>query len=113
MIASAKAGPPPIPHKALNSRKLADAIAFCMTAEAAAAAGKIAAEMRDENGVAQAVASFHRQLPRTKMSCELVSQQPATWLYTHCKHPIRLSNVAVKSLSQAPDSKVKRKHLQQ
>ena len=113
MIASAKAGPPPIPHKALNSRNLADAIAFCMTAEAAKAASDIAVKMRGENGVAQAVASFHRQLPRTEMSCELVSGQPATWLFTNCKHPIRLSNTAVRILSQAPDSKMKKKHLKQ
>ena len=113
MIASAKAGPPPIPHKALNSRNLADAIDFCMTAEAAKAAGDIAVKMRGENGVAQAVVSFHRQLPRTKMSCEMVSGQPATWVYTNCKRPIRLSNTAVRILSQTPDFKMKEKHLTQ
>lgn len=113
MIANTKAGPPPIPHKTLNSKYLTNAIAYCLTAEAAAAAGEIAAKMRNENGVRQAVLSFHRQLPRDRIGCELSPQQPATWLYTNCKRPIRLSNFAVESLSLARDCKFKRKHLKQ
>ena len=113
MIANAKAGPKPIPHKALNSKNLAYAIAYCLTVEAATAAGEIAARIRNENGVQQAVASFHRRLPRDSMGCELAPQQPATWLYTACKFPIRLSNLAVESLSLAQVSKFKRKQLRQ
>ncbi len=113
MIANARAGPPPIPFKALTAKNLADAMTFCSTAEAASAAGEIAANMRNENGVRQAVASFHRQLPRDRIACELIPQQPAIWLYTNCKNPVRLSNLAVESLSLASDLKFKRKHLKQ
>ena len=113
MIASASAGPEPIPYKGLNSRNLADAIAFCLTPEAANAAKDIAQRMRNEHGVRQAVASFHRQLPRDRMGCEIVPQRSATWLYTNCKHPIRLSSLAVENLCLAGDKKFKRKHLKQ
>ena len=113
MIANAKAGPPPIPHKALNSKNLADAIAFCLTAETAKAARDIADRMRDEKGVRQAVASFHRHLPQDRIGCEMVPRQPATWLYTDCRRPIRLSNLAVENLSLARNLKFKRKNLKQ
>ena len=113
MIANAKAGPLPIPQKSLNSSNLADAIGFCLTAETANAARCIANRMRDEKGVEQAVASFHRQLPRDRIGCELVPQRPATWLYTRCKRPMRLSTVAVENLSLLRDLKFKRKHLKQ
>ena len=113
MIAAAKAGPEPIPYKALSSKNLADAIVYCLTPEAARAASDIALKMRDEKGVTQAVASFHRQLPRDRMSCELAPRQPATWLYTNFKRPMRLSNLAVENLCLARDLKFKRKHLKQ
>ena len=113
MIAAAKAGPEPIPYKALNSKNLAEAIAFCLTAETASAATGIADKMRNENGVKQAVASFHRQLPRDRMGCDLLPQQPATWVYTNCKRPMRLSNLAVENLCRAQDLKFKRKHVKQ
>lgn len=112
MIANARAGPEPIPYKALNSKNLADAISFCLSPAAIAAAGDIARKMRHENGVKQAVASFHRQLPRSRMECELVLHQPATWLYTRYKVPLRLSSVAVEVLSRT-GLNLKRKHLKQ
>ena len=113
MIASANAGPPPIPHKALNSKNLADAIAFCLTPETARAASDIANRMRDEKGVQQAVASFHRQLPRELIGCDLAPRQPATWLYTRFKRPMKLSNFAVEHLCLAQEHKFKRKDLKQ
>ena len=111
MIANAKAGPQPIPYKSLNSENLADAINFCMKSDTAEAAKDIAHKMRNEEGVKQAVASFHRHLQQDRISCELLPWEPATWLYTHCKHPIRLSNLAVENLCLAPNLKFKRKHL--
>lgn len=75
MIANAGAGPQTISHRTLNGKNLADAITFCLTAESATAAYDIARKMRDENGVVQAVASFHRQLPRDRMGCELAPQE--------------------------------------
>ncbi|KAL6714655.1 hypothetical protein ACLMJK_008080 [Lecanora helva] len=111
MIANAKAGPPPIPPKLLDSRILADAIALCLRAENAKAAGDIANKMRDEKGVRDAVASFHRKLPRDRMMCEAVPGRSADWLFTHCKYPIRLSNLAVENLLLAKDVRFGRKHL--
>ncbi|KAL9617199.1 MAG: hypothetical protein Q9160_008004 [Pyrenula sp. 1 TL-2023] len=111
MIASARAGPEPIPYKVLNSRNLAGAIEYCLSKAAIAAADDISRKMRHENGVQQAVASFHRQLPRDRMNCQVVPREPATWLYTHCKVPMRLSYRAVEVLCRAPELKFKRKHL--
>ena len=113
MIASAKAGPRPIPHKALDCKNLSEAIRFCLNADTANAACEIARKMRVENGVAQAVASFHRQLPRDRMGCELVPRQSASWLYMGSKRPMKLSNLAVENLCLAKDLKFKRKHLKQ
>ena len=113
MIANAKAGPQPILYRELNSKNLADAITFCLTVESADAANIIARKMRKENGVERAVASFHRQLPRDVIGCGLVPQRSATWLYTDCQRPIRLSNLAVENLCLAQDLKFKRKHLKQ
>ncbi|KAG8532911.1 uncharacterized protein KY384_002789 [Bacidia gigantensis] len=111
MIANAKAGPQPIPHKALNSHNLAEAITFCESEETVNVASEIAYKMRDESGVRQAVASFLRQLPRDRLGCELVPGQSANWIYTNCKRPIRISNLAVENLCLSKDVKFKRKHL--
>ena len=51
MIANAKAGPQPIPYKALNSKNLVDAIALYLTTETAEAARNISYKMREERGV--------------------------------------------------------------
>jgi hypothetical protein len=71
MVAVAGAGPKPIHHKSLNAQNLAEAIAFCLTPEAAAAAGKIAVQMSSETGVRTAVDSFHSHLPVEKMACDV------------------------------------------
>ena len=113
MIANAKAGPLPIPYRELTGTKLAEAVQFCLTAEAKCAVKIIADRIRSENGVRQAVAFFHSQLPREKMQCEILPQQSATWLYTRCKRPLRLSNLAVEHLYRDPNIKVKQKHLKQ
>ena len=113
MIANAKAGPEPIPYKELNSNRLADGITLCLMGETVNAAKDIANKMRDERGVQQAVASFHRQLPKEWMGCEITPQQPAIWLYTECKCPVRLSNSSVENLCLAQDIKLKRKYMKQ
>ena len=113
MVANAKAGPEPIPYKALNKDNLADAIRYCATNEAAQAANRFAEDMRNEDGVKRAVALFHKQLPRDKMECEVMPKRAASWLYTGGKRTIRLSSTAVENLSLARDLKFKRKHLQQ
>lgn len=109
MIANAKAGPQPIAYKALDSNNLADAITYCLTDEAVAAAKDIASKMRTENGVKQAVATFHRQLPHGEIRCDLVPQTPASWLYTRLDRPVKLSHYAAEVLLK--EHKVDRKHL--
>ncbi|KAM0415881.1 hypothetical protein ACHAPT_013143 [Fusarium lateritium] len=77
MVAAAGAGPEPIPQKSLTVERLAEAIRFCLTPEAAEAAAKIAAKMRAESGVKAAVASFHNHLPQDNLECDIVKGQPA------------------------------------
>ena len=77
MVASAGAGPPPIPHKTLNAANLSKAIEFCKTPEASAAAKAVAVRMAQEDGVTAAVESFHRHLDPEKMRCDLIPTLPA------------------------------------
>lgn len=73
------AGPPPIPHASLNSANLADAIRTCLHPQTAIAAAQIATRMRHEQGVTEAVNSFHRNLPVEEMSCDLLPRRNAVW----------------------------------
>jgi hypothetical protein len=79
MVAAAGAGPAPIPQKQLNATNLAEAIRFCLTSEASDAAQRMAAQMRSENGVARAVASFHANLPLDRMRCDVQPHLAAAW----------------------------------
>jgi hypothetical protein len=107
MVAAAGAGPSPIPQKRLNSTNLAEAIRYCLTPEASNAAQKMAAEMRSENGVARAVASFHANLPLEKMRCDIMPHLAASWsLKTKRGHePVKLSKEAAEIL--VAESKLK------
>lgn len=98
-MAAAGAGPRPIPYKTLNSQKIADAIQYCLTPNALCAAQRIAVKMRAESGVKTAVESFHRWLPQEKLRCDILQDQPATWVYKHGKQRVRLSRIAAKALS--------------
>ena len=98
MVASAGAGPEPIPHAALNPLNLAEAICFCLRPEASAAAQDIAIRMKSESGVATAVNSFHRNLPLDRMRCNLIPGQPAAWAYTKKKQTLTLSKAAMNVL---------------
>lgn len=98
MVATARAGPAPIPFKSLNSENLAQAIRYCLTAEAQDAAAAVAEKMRAESGVKTAIESFHRNLPVENMACDLVPSLPATWSYTKSKKPIKLSGAAAEIL---------------
>ncbi|KAK4099183.1 glycosyltransferase family 1 protein [Parathielavia hyrcaniae] len=93
MVAAAGAGPSPIPQKKLNVANLGDAIRFCLTPEASNAAQTMATQMRSENGVARAIASFHANLPLDKMRCDVMPHLAAAWsLKTKRGHkPVRLS----------------------
>jgi UDP:flavonoid glycosyltransferase YjiC (YdhE family) len=63
MVAVAGAGPEPIPHKSLTAQNLADAISYCLTPQASAAAREIATKMRTESSVRTAANSLHANLP--------------------------------------------------
>jgi hypothetical protein len=92
MVASAGAGPKPINHKTLTSDNLAEAIRVCLSPEALTAAGKIAQKMRVEDGVREAVASFHHNLPVHALTCDLVPGEVACWYYKKGKKEVKLSD---------------------
>ncbi|CAK5273757.1 unnamed protein product [Mycena citricolor] len=99
MIADSGAGPEPIPHKALDGMRLAQAILFCLTAKAQIAAQDIAAKMASERGVDAAVSSFHNNLP-PDMQCDLFPERPAAWTVRKKSH-VRLSKLAAEILIQS------------
>ncbi|PQE27773.1 sterol glucosyltransferase protein [Rutstroemia sp. NJR-2017a BVV2] len=109
MIAAAHAGPPPIHHKLLNQENLTQAIQYCLTEEALNAAADISRKMRAENGVASAVTSFRQNLPIEAMSCDLIPEEPAVWLYSRSKMNLKLSDKAAVILSE--QKKIDAKHL--
>lgn len=95
MVAAAGAGPRPIHHKSLTPDNLAEAIQFCLTPTTEAAAGQIAMNMRQEDGVKTAVASFHRHLPANEMRCDLLPDENAAWRYNKGKKIFKLSDRAI------------------
>jgi hypothetical protein len=109
MVAVAGAGPQPIPYKSLNAKRLADAICFCLTSSAEAAAQGIAEKMKTESGVKAAVESFHANLPLDTMQCDLFPGQPAAWVYEKSSKSIKLSKMAANILIK--QSVIKSKHL--
>ncbi|KAJ5525451.1 hypothetical protein N7494_012101 [Penicillium frequentans] len=98
MVASAGAGPRPIPHKLLTVHNLAKAIKFCLTPEATVAAQELAGKMHTECGVDEAVKSFHRNLPFERMRCMIIPGQVAVWNYKKNKRSLNLSKMAVQTL---------------
>jgi hypothetical protein len=98
VVALAGAGPKPIPYKTLSPQNLADAISFCLTPEAAAAAKIIAEKMRNESGVRAAVKSFHSHLPKEKLQCDLLKDRPAAWICSKGRKRIKVSKLAASVL---------------
>ena len=99
MVAAAGAGASPIPHKQLNTENLAKAIEFCLTPEANAAAQRMADQMRVENGVKTAVASFHNNLPLDQMRCNVLPHRAASWVFKKKNHKVvRLCKEALEFL---------------
>ncbi|KAI0996439.1 Sterol 3-beta-glucosyltransferase [Podosphaera aphanis] len=83
MIKESGAGAPPIPFKDLTAETLADGIGKCLSDQAKASAQKIAAKIEAEgDGAANAVASFHRELPfrgQNSMRCCILENRVAVW----------------------------------
>lgn len=98
MVAAAGAGPRPIRGKALSSQKLWEAISFCLSEEAAEAAGKLAQKLRGDLGVKAAMASFHRHLRPERLSCDLAPEHPAVWACSVSKSGLKLSSICAEVL---------------
>ncbi|KAH6889706.1 hypothetical protein B0T10DRAFT_39116 [Thelonectria olida] len=111
MVAESGAGPRPIPQKELDVQNLAEAIRFCLTPEAAYAAGELAARMKRENGVVTAVKSFHANLPLENLRCDILEDQPAVWTCRRGKKQIKLSKLAASVLFQHLKIDQKRIHI--
>ncbi|SCV51610.1 probable sterol glucosyltransferase [Fusarium fujikuroi] len=109
MVANAGAGPTPIPHTELTVDKLAAAIRYCLSPQAATAAATIADKMSSEVGVRAAVQSFHKCLPLERIRCDVIPSEPAVWSYSKLKTPIKLSKVAAEILIST--SSIDSKHL--
>ncbi|SPJ85725.1 related to sterol glucosyltransferase [Fusarium torulosum] len=101
MVYAAGAGPMPIPQKTLNSQNLSQAIRDCLTPGALAAARGMAEKMRQENGVRQAVDSFHANLPLDKMRCDIIPGLPAAWSYKTGSQHLKLSKAAAEILTDS------------
>lgn len=100
MVATADAGPLPISFASLTTEKLAHAILQCLEPRTKTAAESLATKMKTESGVAAAVQSFHRNLPRD-INCMVMPDQSAAWIYkSHCTE-IRLSKIAAAALINA------------
>ncbi|KAI7489248.1 UDP-Glycosyltransferase/glycogen phosphorylase [Hortaea werneckii] len=98
MVASADAGPPPIPHATLTSEGLAKAIQKCLQPKTREAARTVAQKMKQESGVLTAVDSFHRHLP-PDLKCDLSGPRPAAWQYKHGRKKVKISKSAASMLS--------------
>ncbi|KAI6881446.1 UDP-Glycosyltransferase/glycogen phosphorylase [Hortaea werneckii] len=97
MVASAGAGPPPIPHATLTSEELAEAVQKCLEPETREAARTVAQKMKQESGVLTAVDSFHRHLP-PDLKCDLSGPRPAAWQYKHGRKKVKISKSAASIL---------------
>jgi hypothetical protein len=100
MVATADAGPFPIPFASLTTENLARAISQCLNPQTKTAAKSLATKMKSESGVATAVQSFHRNLPRD-INCIVLPDQPASWTYKSQRTEIRLSKIAAAALIKA------------
>lgn len=81
-VASAGAGPPPVPYQKLTSENLSSAINFLLTEPAKLAAQKISQAMSSENGVQNAVKSFYHNLGQLALACDIFPSKPAVYELT-------------------------------
>lgn len=79
IVSRAGAGPDPIPWKRLTAENLADAIRFALKEGTREKAAEIGADMRQEEGVRNAVCSFYGHLDEEALRCSLCPGRPAVW----------------------------------
>ncbi|SPN96558.1 related to sterol glucosyltransferase [Cephalotrichum gorgonifer] len=101
MVATAGAGPKPIPQKDISLENLTAAIRYCLTPEALAAAGRISASIQAENGVQQAVRSFHEHILAYNIRCDIFPERPASWAYKSGGKLFKMSTLAGSALTDA------------
>lgn len=98
MVSTAGAGPDPIPQKDITVESLSEAIRFCLTPEALTAAGRIAVRIQSENGVQQAVRSFHEHMLSYNIRCDIFPDHPAAWIYKSKGKLVKMSKIAGEAL---------------
>lgn len=92
IVARAGAGPRPIPYRELSADKLAAAIGTALDGATQRRAAEIGDQMQREDGVQNAVNSFHRHLDLDRLRCAVVPSKPAVWRVKHSE--TALSTVA-------------------
>ncbi|KAH8805060.1 putative sterol glucosyltransferase [Xylogone sp. PMI_703] len=97
-IAKIGAGPEPIPYKSLTIENLAAAIKSCLTSEVSRAAEQVSQKMKHEYGIAEAIKSFHANLPLENLRCDILPDQPAVWTYKGKNSNLKLSKIAAEIL---------------
>jgi hypothetical protein len=96
IVARAGAGPEPIPFKELTSQNLAAGIQEALGEKAQNRARQIGENMRSENGVQNAVQSFHQHMDVEALRCSICPDRPAVWWLRHSH--IKLSAYAISVL---------------
>jgi len=96
MIYRAGAGPEPVPFKKLTEESLAKSITTALGPGIQAAVKAMAARIADENGSADAAASFQRSINVDSMRCLLCPERVAVWRVK--KTNVRLSALAASIL---------------
>lgn len=105
IVARAGAGPHPIPFKELTAEKLAVAIQEALGEDAQRCAKEIGENMRTEQGVQNAVNSFHQHLDAGALRCSVCPDRPAVWWLKHSH--IKLSTFAAAILMHTGHIKAK------
>ncbi|KAL7821888.1 UDP-Glycosyltransferase/glycogen phosphorylase [Trichoderma gracile] len=98
MIARAKAGPAPIPQKALTAEKLAEAIKYCLKPDTQAQAQALGCRIREEKGTEAGSRSFHNHLNVDSLRCSVAPSRAAAWRLKRTK--VRLSPLVAAVLVQ-------------
>lgn len=94
MVAASGAGISLLNQKLVTVTTLSKAVEFLLRPSTMQAASQIALKMQHENGVKEAVKSFHRNLPVQQMNCDMLPRHPATWYWKRGKRILKLSHQA-------------------
>lgn len=98
MVASAGAGPPPLSITGINAAAFVSAFETLLAPATLEAAAMISQKMSRENGVQEAVNSFHRHLPVKKLACDFIPSSPAVWQVKKGERTFKLSYESAKIL---------------